>query len=97
MPDEPAGQDVAAHAQALGADILAKLDELTQQPTPAESVPAGVTLEERKRLAQQAVDKMDAIVARFLAQVEVQQTAGQEAQAASAQGEIARIKASIGA
>lgn len=90
MPDEPAVQDVDAQAQALGADILAKLDELTQQPTTTRSTPAGVSLEERKRLAKVAIDKMDAIVADYLAQVKAQQAAG-------AQEEIARIKASIGA
>ncbi len=89
MPDEPVVQDVAAQAQTLGADILAKLDELTQ-PAPAASVTTGVSLEERKRLAKIAIDKIDAIVADYLAQVQTQQ-------AANAQEEIARIKASIGA
>lgn len=90
MPDEPAVQDVDAQAQALGADILAKLDELTQSPAAAVSASAGVSLEERKRLAKIAIDKMDAIVADYLAQVKSQQAAG-------AQEEIERIKASIGA
>lgn len=90
MPDEPAVQDVGAQAQALGADILAKLDELTQAPATAGSAPVGVSLEERKRLAKIAIDKIDTIVADYLAQMKTQQAAG-------AQEETARIKASIGA
>ncbi len=100
MPDEPVGQDVGAQAQVLGADILAKLDELTQKPVPPSPSPieptatggagADISLEERKRLAKLAIDKMDAIVADYLAQVKSQQAAG-------AQEEIERIKASIGA
>ncbi|MEK7638021.1 MAG: hypothetical protein AAB375_01165 [Patescibacteria group bacterium] len=90
MPDEPAVQDVGAQAQALGADILAKLDELTQKPAVTGSAAMEVSLEERKRLAKLAIDKMDAIVVDYLAQAKSQQAAG-------AQEEIERIKASIGA
>jgi len=91
MPDEPAVQDVGAQAQALGADILAKLDTLTQQPVvaPAGNAAAGVSMEERKRLAKAATDQINAIVAEYLAQMKTQQTT-------SAEEEIQRIKAGIG-
>lgn len=90
MPDDPAGQDVAVHAQVLGDDILAKLDALTQQPAPVETAPAGVTLEERKVFAREAISRMDAIVADYLAKVKTHQ-------ATTAEKEIERIKASLGA
>lgn len=95
MPDTPSGQDVAAKAQELSGEILAKLDELTQQP-PIEGVPAGVSFEERQGLAREAIRKMYAIVDEYVAEEKAQRLASEDTRAVEARQEIERIKASLG-
>jgi hypothetical protein len=97
MPDKPALHDMVSDAHELGADILAKLDQLTQQPQRTTEGPSiGVTLEERQLYAKEAMAKMDAIVSDYLARVKAQDASKRQEQATKAEEEIARIKAGIG-
>lgn len=95
MPDAPAGQSVVAQAQELGADVLARLDELTRQTQEQASEVSAVSLEQRKKLAQEAIDKMNAIVEHFITTVRSQETAAQQERAAADLAEIEKLRASI--
>lgn len=95
MPDAPAGQSVVTQAQELGADVLAKLDMLTQQAETAAGAVTEEALERRKKLAHEAIDKMNAIVEGFMAAIQSKEAVAKEQRDALNQAEIERIKASI--
>jgi hypothetical protein len=95
MPDASAGQSVVTQAQELGADVLARLDMLTQQAEADAGAVSEEGLERRKKLAQEAIDKMNAIVEGFIAAVQSKEAVAQEERTAANQAEIERIKASI--
>jgi hypothetical protein len=67
-----------------------------QSSAPEAQAPSGVSLEQRKKLAREAIEKMHKIVEEYLARVKQEQAGLQDQRALDAHAEIERIKASIG-